>query len=95
MTNVASKTERLLDALMDGDRLTNKQIQSRFGFTNPGSVSKAIYRLRTEGFPIWLNRRVDSKGRVKHKYTLGTASRRIIAAGCLALSSMGESPLEG
>ena len=93
MTNVASKTDRLLDALLDGTTLTNKQAQSRFGFTNPGSVSKAIYRLRTEGFPIWLNRHVDSKGRVSNKYRLGTAPRSVIAAGYLMLSSMGEAPL--
>lgn len=93
MTNQMSKTERLLDSLLSGYALTTKQVQNRFGFTNRGSVSKAIYRLRAEGFPIWLNQTVDSHGRVKNKYRLGTAPRAVIAAGYLTLSSMGINPL--
>ena len=80
MTN----TDRILEALMSGEELTGKQISARFGIANARS---AIHTLRTEGFPIYLNKRTDSKGRVTHKYRIGKASRKIVAAGFAALGA--------
>ena len=80
MTN----TNRVLEALMSGEELTNKQISARFGAANARGV---IHTLRSEGFPIYLNKRTDSKGRVTNKYRLGKASRRIVAAGYAVLGA--------
>ena len=80
MTN----TDRVLEVLMAGEALTAKQITARFGVANARST---IHTLRTEGFPIYLNKHKDSKGRVTHKYRLGKASRRIVAAGYAALGA--------
>ena len=80
MTN----TDRVLEVLMAGEALTAKQISARFGIANARST---IHTLRTEGFPIYLNKHKDSKGRVTHKYRLGKASRRIVAAGYAALGA--------
>ena len=43
--------------------------------------------LRFSGYPIYLNSHKDTKGRVTQKYRLGTASRKVIAAGYKALAS--------
>ena len=80
MTN----TERLFNALEEGQELTAKQITARFGIANPRA---AVYDLRTSGYPIYLNKRKDTKGRQTLKYRLGTPSRRVIAAGYKALAA--------
>lgn len=80
MTNTA----RVLNALQNGAQLTGKQISARFGVANARAT---IHTLRTEGYPIYLNKRVDTKGRVKHKYRLGTPSKAVIAAGYRALGA--------
>jgi hypothetical protein len=64
---------------MSGEELTAKQIKSRFGLANP---TAAISSLRMQGYPIYCN----PKGQVS-KYRLGTASRRVIAAGYKALAA--------
>jgi Helix-turn-helix domain len=80
MTNTA----RVLDVLKAGEALTAKQITARFKIANPGATISA---LRAEGFPIYLNKHVDSKGRETSKYRLGTPSRKLIAAGYKALGA--------
>ena len=81
-----TKTERVLEAFFNGEEMTGKQIMQRFGVGNYRSV---VHSLRTEGYPIYLNKRVDTKGRVKMKYRLGTPTRRVIAAGIAALGVEG------
>jgi hypothetical protein len=77
MTN--TKVDRVYEALVvNGEQLTAKQISARYNVANPYD---AIYQLRMDGYPIYLNRHVDSKGRVTQKYRFGTPSRKIIAAG--------------
>jgi len=80
MTN----TNRILEALMSGEELTSKQISSRFGVVSARGV---IHTLRSEGFPIYLNKHTDTKGRVTQKYRLGKASRKVVAAGYAALGA--------
>jgi Helix-turn-helix domain len=80
MTN----TTRILEAFQAGEELTGKQISARFGIANARS---AIHTLRSEGFPIYLNKHTDSKGRVTNKYRLGKASRKVVAAGYAALGA--------
>ena len=84
-----SKTARLVEAFNDGEELTAKQIRQRFGFSSTNSVRKTVTDLRMRrGMSIYCNERVDSKGRLKRKYRLGTPSARVIAAGYRALGSI-------
>ena len=78
MTNAV----RVLEVLKAGENITAKQITARFGVANPRATISA---LRSEGYPIYLNKHTDSKGRVTNKYRLGTPSRKVIAAGYKAL----------
>jgi len=78
-----TQTDRVLAALQNGETLTAKQIAARFGIASP---TKIVSLLRYEGFPIYRNKHTDTKGRVTHKYRLGKASRKIVAAGYRALA---------
>jgi len=83
-----TKTDNLTKALLNGEELTAKQIKSRFGFSSVDSVRKTVSDLRNRrGMAIYLNQRVDTKGRVKTKYRLGTPSARVVAAGYRALGA--------
>jgi hypothetical protein len=74
-----TKVDRVYEALVvNGEQLTAKQIAARYNVANPHD---AVYQLRMDGYPIYLNRHVDSKGRVTQKYRFGTPSRELIAAG--------------
>lgn len=80
-----TKVDRVFEALVvNGEQLTAKQIAARYNVANPHD---AIYQLRMEGYPIYLNRHVDSKGRVTQKYRFGTPSRALIAAGYKAMAA--------
>lgn len=82
---MSTATNRVFEALvLNGEELTAKQIASRYGVANPHD---AVYNLRMEGYPIYLNSRKDSKGRVTQKYRFGTPSRKVIAAGYKALAA--------
>lgn len=79
-----TQVEKLINAFESGKEFTSKQIASLFDI---GSPSKVVSLIRREhGFPIYLNTRVDSKGRETRKYRLGTPSRSVVAAGYRALS---------
>ena len=80
-----SNMNRVLEALQSGESMTGKQITARFGVRNPRAT---IHALRLEGFPIYLNKHTDTKGRVTQKYRLGKASRAVVAAGYKALGKM-------
>lgn len=75
--------DRVIEALKAGEKLTGKQIRARFGVANPRAT---ISDLRMNGYPIYLNKHTDTKGRVTRKYRLGTASRKVVAAGYRALA---------
>ena len=79
-----SKSDRVLAAFNSGEELTGKQIASRFSVGNPRAL---VSSLRMNGYPVFANKRTDTKGRVKTKYRLGTAPRSVIAAGYKALAS--------
>lgn len=78
-----TKQSRLLEALRNGDELTAAQIRQRFGIANPRAT---VSDLRYQGFAIYANAHVDTKGRETTKYRLGTPSREIVAAGYRALA---------
>lgn len=80
-----TQVEKLIHAFQSGKEFTAKQIASQF---NVGSPTKVVSLIRREhGFPIYLNTRVDSKGRETRKYRLGTPSRSVVAAGYRAIAS--------
>ena len=78
-----TQTEKVAAALINGAELTAKQISSRYGVKN---VRAVISQLRSEGFSIYLNKRVSSfDGETYMKYMLGTPTKAVVAAGYKAL----------
>jgi len=84
-----TKTARVLNAFLNGELLTAKQIAARFGAGNPYEVVRS---LRSKGYAIYLNEHTNSKGHVKAKYRLGAPSRAIVAAGIAALGAESVGP---
>jgi len=83
MTTTKTQATRVATALETGAELTAKQITARYGVKN---VRAVISQLRTEGYSIFLNKRVSSfDGETYLKYRLGTAPRSVVAAGYQAL----------
>ena len=82
---MTTKVDRVFEALvLNGEALTAKQISARYNAANPYDV---VYQLRMGGYPIYLNKHVDTKGRITHKYRHGKASRELIAAGYKAMAA--------
>ena len=83
MTTKTTQATKVATALVNGAELTAKQISSRYGVKN---VRAVISQLRSEGFSIYLNKRVSSfDGETYIKYMLGTPTRAVVAAGYKAL----------
>lgn len=80
-----TQKQKLITAFQQGRELSAKQIASQFNIASP---SKVVSMLRLEdGMPIYLNKHVDTKGRVVNKYRLGTPTRRVVAAGYRAVAN--------
>ena len=78
-----TQTAKVANALVNGAELTAKQISARYGVKN---VRAVISQLRSEGFSIYLNKRVSSfDGETYMKYMLGTPTKAVVAAGYAAL----------
>ena len=85
MTNTKTQATKVATALETGAELTAKQISARYGVKN---VRAVISKLRTEGYSIYLNKRVSSyDGETYMKYALGTPTRSVVAAGYQALNA--------
>ena len=83
MTTTKTQATKVATALETGAELTAKQISTRYGVKN---VRAVISQLRTEGYSIYLNKRVSSyDGETYMKYALGTPTRSVVAAGYQAL----------
>ena len=83
MATTKTQTQRVADALENGASLTAKQISARYGVKN---VRAVISKLRSEGYSIYLNKRVSSfDGETYMKYRVGTPPRAVVAAGYAAL----------
>ena len=83
MTTTKTQATKVATALETGEELTAKQISARYGVKN---VRAVISQLRTEGYSIFLNKRVSSfNGETYMKYRIGTALRSVVAAGHQAL----------
>lgn len=79
-----TKTQKLIDALVNGEKLTTKQITSRFNIPNPRATISNL-RMR-EGYAVCTEQRVTN-GKTVTKYYLGNPSREVIAAGYRALAA--------
>ena len=80
-----TQTSKVATALSNGAELTAKQISARYGVKN---VRAVISKLRSEGYSIFLNKRVSSyDGETYMKYRMGTAPRSVVAAGYAAIRS--------
>lgn len=83
MTTKTTQATKVATALVNGAELTAKQITSRYGVKN---VRAVISKLRSEGFSIYLNKRVSSfDGESYMKYMIGTPTKAVVAAGYAAL----------
>lgn len=72
-----SQKAKVLAALKNGEQMTAKQIAARFSAKNPHEV---VRQIRAEGYAVYANERVNSKGDKKTFYRLGTPSRKMVAA---------------
>ena len=80
-----TQTDKVANALVNGAELTAKQISARYGVAN---VRAVISKLRSEGYSIYLNKRVSSfDGETYSKYMIGAPRRSVVAAGYAALRS--------
>tara|TARA_B100001013_G_C24572103_1_gene426981 strand:+ start:220 stop:474 length:255 start_codon:yes stop_codon:yes gene_type:complete len=78
-----TQASKVATALSNGAELTAKQISARYGV---GNVRAVISQLRSEGYSIYLNKRVSSyDGETYSKYRLGSPTRATVAAGYAAL----------
>ena len=85
MTTTKTQATKVATALETGEELTAKQISARYGVKNTRAV---INQLRTEGYSIYLNKRVSIRdGQTYMKYALGTPTRSVVAAGYQALNA--------
>ena len=66
MTTKKTQAAKVANALINGAELTAKQISARYGVAN---VRAVISQLRSEGYAIFLNKRVSS---LTEKYILST-----------------------
>jgi hypothetical protein len=79
-----SQKQILLVALSGGRELTSKQIRYQLGIASP---TKVVSRIRMqEGFAVKSRKTVDSRGRVKNKFYIGSPSREVVAAGYRAMA---------
>ena len=78
-----TQTAKVANALSNAAELNAKQISARYNVAN---VRAVISKLRSEGYSIFLNKRVSSyDGETYMKYRMGTAPRSVVAAGYAAL----------
>ena len=81
--NPETKTFKVFQALQTGAAITPSQAEKRFGVKN---LSAEVSRIRQHGFAVYANSRKAGNGVQVTEYQLGKPSRKLIAAGYLALS---------
>ncbi len=80
--NKDTKTFKMLSALKAGEKLTASQAEKRFGIKN---ISAEASRIRQAGYAVYANTRVAGNNAVVTEYELGSPSRKVVAAGYLAI----------
>lgn len=65
--------------VVEGKEKTPAQLAAQFGTTR-NSIAARVSEIRDEGYAIYTNRHVDTRGRVTNFYRYGTPSRAMVAA---------------
>lgn len=78
-----SKTYKLFNALYSGEALTPAAAEKRFGIKN---ISAEVSRIRQAGYAVYANSRKAGNGVKVTEYVIGKPSRKIVAAGYMAMS---------
>jgi hypothetical protein len=81
--NPETKTYKVFQALQTGAAITPAEANKRFGVKN---LSAEVSRIRQHGFAVYSNSRKAGNGVTVTEYQLGKPSRRLVAAGYLAMS---------
>lgn len=81
--NPETKTFKVFQALQAGETITPSQASKRFGVKN---LSAEVSRIRQHGFAVYANSRKAGNGVQVTEYVLGKPSRKLVAAGYLAMS---------
>jgi hypothetical protein len=81
--NPETKTFRVFQALQTGAAITPAEANKRFGVKN---LSAEVSRIRQHGFAVYANSRKAGNGVTVTEYQIGKPSRRLVAAGYLAMS---------
>ena len=78
-----TKTFKLFNALVNGDKVTPAQAAKRFGIKN---ISAEASRIRHSGYAVYANTRTAGNGVTVTEYELGRPSRKVVAAGYKAIA---------
>lgn len=81
--NKGTKTHKLFTALKQGEKLTAAQADKRFGVKN---IAAEASRIRQAGFAVYANSRKAANGITVTEYEIGQPTRKLIAAGYMAMS---------
>jgi hypothetical protein len=81
--NKGTKTHKLFTALKSGEKLTASQAEKRFGVKN---IAAEASRIRQAGFAVYANSRKASNVVTVTEYEIGQPTRKLIAAGYMAMS---------
>lgn len=82
---MSMKNKIFSQLVIEGKNLTAAQMATQLR-TTPATIRARISEIRQEGFAIYANRRVNSKGFQKTFYASGKPTRKLIAAGYRALA---------
>ena len=81
--NPETKTFKVFQALQTGAAITPAEANKRFGVKN---LSAEVSRICQHGFAVYANSRKAGNGVTVTEYQIGKPSRRLVAAGYLAMS---------
>jgi hypothetical protein len=81
--NQGTKTYKLFTALKAGEKVSAAEAAKRFGIKN---IAAEASRIRQAGFAVYANSRKAGNGVQVTEYEIGQPSRKLIAAGYLAMS---------
>lgn len=76
---------KVFDVLVtEGREATAKQMGAWFG-ASASTVAARVSDIRSNGYAVYANKRVDSKGRTATFYRVGNPTKAVVAAGIAAL----------
>lgn len=73
-----TKTFKVFNALVNGDKITASDAAKRFGVKN---LAAEASRIRAHGYAVYANSRKAGNGVTVTEYELGKPSREIVALG--------------